>query len=132
VALAVRSEFFQDVHQDLERTLIGLGVNMPDASGESHFNGKVRLLCTELFHQIRRRIPREPRQVLWSNELRLREWVGDERQAVEKIEGELSRGDDVTPRLTTSDRRQLFLPVVLPHVRMLPECLIEIAPAGSC
>ena len=28
------------------------------------------------------------------------------------------------------DRRQLFLPVVLPHVRMLPECLIKIVPVA--
>ncbi len=107
MALSVESHFFQDVHDDLERALRHLGVNLPDTSGESHLNGKVRFLCTEFFHQLRRRISAQPRQVLWSKELLARAWVGSERQAVDHVAAELSLGTDATPRMTRSIKKSV-------------------------
>jgi hypothetical protein len=106
-ALVIKTDFFQDVHGELERALLALGVNLPDTTCEGHLNGKVRLLCTELLHQLRRRIPPTPRTVLWSNELRGRPWVGSEQMDVDRVAAELKRGLDVTPRLSRSVRKSV-------------------------
>jgi hypothetical protein len=103
----VTSDFFHDVKGDFEALLSGLKVNLPDTSGEAHLNSKVRLLSTEYFHQVRRRITKRPRDVLWSNELRARACSVDERRAVEVIAAGLERGDDMTPRLSRSIRRSV-------------------------
>jgi hypothetical protein len=104
---SVTSDFFQDVREDFEALLSELKVTLPDTSVEAHVNGKVRLLATEYVHQLRRRIPTRPREVLWSNELRARAWSADERRAVEGIAAELERGIDTTPRLSRSIRKSV-------------------------
>jgi hypothetical protein len=110
--MSITTNFFGDVREDFEALLRALDVNLPDTSGEAHVNGKVRLLATEYFHQIRRRIPMLPRQVLWSRELLSRQWSQDERKAVDAIAAEVTRGDDLTPRLSRAIRKSVSETVV--------------------
>lgn len=91
--MVVECDFLEDVRRYCQVELRKLGIE-PDIEKPAHD------ICVDYFNVLLKMIPKRPRRVHWSSVLVARKLPSDQREAIQQVATEITRGDDLTPRLS--------------------------------